>query len=56
MANFDDRAKEYVGSVTFEGAMVPENVIGKDKDKTEISSRSVISFYYVNRIVNIYFM
>jgi hypothetical protein len=44
MANFDDRAKEYVSSVTFECCIFPENVTGKDKDNREISSRWVISF------------
>jgi hypothetical protein len=39
MANFDERAKEHVGSVTFEGCIVPENVIGKDKGNIETSSR-----------------
>jgi hypothetical protein len=39
MANFDDGAKEYVDSVTFEGCIIPENMIGKDKDNTETSSR-----------------
>jgi hypothetical protein len=29
----------------FCGCIVPENVIGKDKDKTETSSRWAISFY-----------
>jgi hypothetical protein len=56
MANFGARAKGQVGSVTFEGCIVPENVIGKDKDNTETSSRWVISFSYVNRMVNICFM
>jgi hypothetical protein len=53
MANFDERAKERVGSVTFVGRIVPEKVIGKDKDKTETSSRWAISFYYVNRMASI---
>jgi hypothetical protein len=53
MANFDDRAKEHVGSVTFMGCIVPEKVIGKDKDSTETSYRWVISFYYVNRTVTL---
>jgi hypothetical protein len=39
MANFDERAKEHVGSVTFECCIVPEKVIGKDKDNIETSSR-----------------
>jgi hypothetical protein len=56
MANFDDRAKEHVGSVTFDGRIVPEKVIGKDKDNTYSSSRWAICFYYVNRMVNICFM
>jgi hypothetical protein len=55
MANFDERAKEHADSAIFEGCIVPENVIGKDKDNTEISSRWVIGFYYVNRMVNICF-
>jgi hypothetical protein len=45
MANFDEGAKEHVGSVTFDGCIVPENVIGKDKGKTETCSRWVIWFY-----------
>jgi hypothetical protein len=56
MANFDRRAKEHVGSGTFEGCIVPEKVIGKDKENTETSSRWAISFYYVNRMVNISLM
>jgi hypothetical protein len=56
MTNFDERAKEHFGSITFEGCIVPENVIGKDKDKTEIRSRSAISFCYVNTMVNICLM
>jgi hypothetical protein len=56
MANFDDRTKEYDGSLTFMGGIVPENVIGKDKDNAEISSRWAIRSYYVNRMVNICFM
>jgi hypothetical protein len=56
MANFDHRTKEDVGSVTFEGCIVPENVIGKDKDNTETSLRWATSFYYVNKKVNIFFM
>jgi hypothetical protein len=56
MANFDDRTKEHVGSVTFDGCIVPEKVIGKDKDNTEISSRWVIIFDHVNIMVNICFM
>jgi hypothetical protein len=56
MANFDDKAKEHVGSMTFEGCIVAENVIGKDKDNTETSSRWAISVYYVNRVVSICFM
>jgi hypothetical protein len=56
MANFDQRAKEHVGSVSFAGCPVPENVIGKDKDSTETSSRWAITFHYVNRMVNICFM
>jgi hypothetical protein len=56
MANFDERAGEHVGSVTFDGCIAPENVIGKHKDNRETSSRWAISFYYVNRMVNICLM
>jgi hypothetical protein len=56
MANFDDRAKEHVGSVTFEGCIVPVKVIGTDEDNAEISSRRRIIFYYANRMVNLCFM
>jgi hypothetical protein len=56
MANFDDRAKEHVGSVTFDGCIITENVIGKKKDNTETNSRWAISFYYVHRMANICFM
>jgi hypothetical protein len=56
LAIFDDKAKEHIGSVTSAGCVVPENVIGKDKDKTETNSRCVISFYDVNRMVNICFV
>jgi hypothetical protein len=56
MVNFDHKAKEHVGSVTFEGYIVPENVIGKDDGNIKASSRWAISFYYVNRMVNICFM
>jgi hypothetical protein len=56
MANSDDRAKGHVGSVTFEGCIVPENVIGKDQDNTETNSHWVVSLYYVNGMVNICFM
>jgi hypothetical protein len=56
MANFDEKAEEHVGSTTFEGFIVPEKVLGKDKDNTETSSRWVISFCYVNGMVNICFM
>jgi hypothetical protein len=51
MANFDDRAKEHVRSATVFSRIVPEKVIGKDKEYTETSSRWAISFYYVNRMV-----
>jgi hypothetical protein len=37
MADFDERAKEHVGSVTFERCIVPENMIGKDKDNIRIT-------------------
>jgi hypothetical protein len=56
MANFDERAKEHVGSVTFECYIVPQKVIGKDKDNTETSSRWAVKSYYVHRMVNICFM
>jgi hypothetical protein len=56
MANLDGRSEGPLGSVTFEYYVVPENVIGKDKDNTETCSRSAISLYYVNRMVNIGFM
>jgi hypothetical protein len=49
--NFDGRAKGHVGSLTFVGCIVPEKVIGTDEDNTETSSRWVISFYYVNRML-----
>jgi hypothetical protein len=53
MANFDERAKEHVGSVTFKGCIVPENVSETDEYSTEASSCSTVSFYYVNRMVTI---
>jgi hypothetical protein len=53
MANLDDKAKGHVGSLTFQGYIVPENVIGKDKDNTEAGSRRGISLYYLNRMVKI---
>jgi hypothetical protein len=56
MANFDNRAKGHVGSVTFEGRIGPKNVIGKDKVNTATSSRWAISFHYVDRTVNSCFM
>jgi hypothetical protein len=56
MANFNDRAKEHVGSVIFEGCIVPENVIGKDKDNTETRCRWATSLSYVNKMVNIHFL
>jgi hypothetical protein len=56
MANFDERAKEHADSAIFESCIVPENVIGKNKDNTKIGPCWVIGFYYVNRMVNICFM
>jgi hypothetical protein len=56
MASCDERAKEHVGSVTFECCIVPENMIGKDKDNIETRSRWAISFYHANRVVNICFV
>jgi hypothetical protein len=43
--NFDRRANEHVGSLTFVGRIIPDPVIGKDKDNVETSSRWAIGFY-----------
>jgi hypothetical protein len=56
MANFDDGAKEHVGSVTSKDCIVPENVIGTDKNNTETSSRWAINVHYANRMVDICFV
>jgi hypothetical protein len=54
--NFDGRAKEHIGSITFMGRIIPEKVIRKDKNNIETSSGWTISFYYVKRMVNICFV